>query len=204
MQLYTQKNGIHGKILRITCSRITFVKKLMLDRYPRLFSLLLSLLFFALIWVYVKEFPVLSNTMDVKTLLAGALITGLLIAVLIIALSFKKLAPLGRHIPELLFIGSVSLIFSPLFASLINRYPGTDELQSFEFVSETPFIASQYGVLKGEKPKPTGYRLKVRYEGREVTFKYKSQAYFPLTKPGEKILVPVRKGAFGFSVVMLK
>lgn len=204
MQLYTQKNGIHGKILRITCSRITFVKKLMLDRYPRLFSLLLSLLFFALIWVYVKEFPFLSNTMEVKSLLIGALISGLLIAALIIALSFKKLAPLGRHIPELLFIGSVSLIFSPLFASLINRNLGTDELLSLEFVSETPFLASQYGVLKGEKPKPTGYRLKVRYEGRETTFKYKSQAYFPLTKPGEKILVPVRKGVFGFSVVMLK
>ncbi|MFM7399436.1 MAG: hypothetical protein ACKO4W_00900 [Bacteroidota bacterium] len=176
----------------------------MLDRYPRLFSILLSLLFFALIWVYVKEFPFLTNTIEVKWLMAGSLTAGLLIAVLIIALSFKKLSPLGRHIPELLFIGSVSLIFSPLFASLLNRYPGTDELRSFEFVSETPFLASPYGVLKGEKPKPTGYRLKVRYQGRELSFRYKSQAYFPLTKPGEEILVPVRKGVLGFYVVLLK
>jgi hypothetical protein len=176
----------------------------MLDRYPRLFSVLLTLLFFALILVYVKEFPFFSNTIEVKWLLIGALIAGLLIAVLIVALSFKKLAPLGRHIPELLFIGSVSLIFSPLFASLLNRYPGTDELQSFEFVSETPFIASRYGILKDEKLKPTGYRLKVRYKGRELSFRYKTQAYFPVTRPGEEILVPVRRGIFGFSVVMLK
>ncbi|MFM8485736.1 MAG: hypothetical protein ACKOCH_05335, partial [Bacteroidota bacterium] len=81
----------------------------MLDRYPRLFSILLSLLFFALIWVYVKEFHFLTNTIEVKWLMAGSLTAGLLIAVLIIALSFKKLSPLGRHIPELLFIGSVSL-----------------------------------------------------------------------------------------------
>ncbi|MFM8372605.1 MAG: hypothetical protein ACKOCO_09480, partial [Bacteroidota bacterium] len=66
----------------------------MLDRYPRLFSILLSLLFFALIWVYVKEFPFLTNTIEVKWLLAGALTAGLLIAVLITALSFKKLSPL--------------------------------------------------------------------------------------------------------------
>jgi hypothetical protein len=180
----------------------------MLDRYPRLFSVLLTLLFFALILVYVKEFPFFSNTIEVKWLLIGALIAGLLIAVLIavliVALSFKKLAPLGRHIPELLFIGSVSLIFSPLFASLLNRYPGTDELQPFEFVSETPFIASRYGILKDEKLKPTGYRLKVRYKGRELSFRYKTQAYFPVTRPGEEILVPVRRGILGFSVVMLK
>jgi len=176
----------------------------MLDRYPRLFSVLLTLLFFALILVYVKEFPFFSNTIEVKWLLTGALIAGLLIAVLIVALSFKKLAPLGRHIPELLFIGSVSLIFSPLFASLLNRYPGTDELQSFEFVSETPFIASRYGILKDEKLKPTGYQLKVRYKGRELSFRYKTQAYFPVTRPGEEILVPVRRGILGFSVVMLK
>ncbi|MEN9416090.1 MAG: hypothetical protein RLZ62_2394 [Bacteroidota bacterium] len=176
----------------------------MLDRYPRLFSVLLTLLFFGLILMYVKEFPFFSNTIEVKWLLTGALIAGLLIAVLIVALSFKKLAPLGRHIPELLFIGSVSLIFSPLFASLLNRYPGTDELQSFEFVSETPFIASRYGILKDEKLKPTGYRLKVRYKGRELSFRYKTQAYFPVTRPGEEILVPVRKGILGFYVVMLK
>jgi hypothetical protein len=199
-----QKNGIQTKILRITSGRITFVKKLMLDRYPRLFSILLTLLFFALIWVYVKEFPILTNTIGVKWLLGGALTAGLLIASLVVALSFKKLSPPGRHIPELLFIGSVSLIFSPLFASLLNRYPGTDELRSFEFVSETPFLASQYGVLKGEKLKPSGYRLKVRYQGRELSFRYKSQAYFPLTKPGEEILVPVRKGIFGFCVVTLR
>ncbi|MFM8490221.1 MAG: hypothetical protein ACKOCH_28085, partial [Bacteroidota bacterium] len=66
------------------------------------------------------------------------------------------------------------------------------------------FLASPYGVLKGEKPKPTGYRLKVRYQGRELSFRYKSQAYFPLTKPGEEILVPVRKGVLGFYVVLLK
>lgn len=182
-----------------------FCKKThMLDRYPRLFSVLVTLFFFALIWVYVKEFPFLSNTIGVKWLLAGAFTAGLVTAILIIALSFKKLSPPGRHIPELLFIGSVSLIFSPLFASLLNRYPGTDELRSLEFVSETPFLASQYGVLKGEKLKPTGYRLKVRHQGREISFRYKSQAYFPLTKPGEEILVPVRKGIFGFDVVMLK
>ena len=176
----------------------------MIDRYPRLFSILLTLLFFALIWVYVREFPILTNTIGVKWLLAGALLAGLLVAVLIVILSFSKLKPLGRHIPELLFIGSVSIIFSPLFASIINRSMGPDELKSFEFVSETPFVASQYGLLEGEKPKPTGYRLKVKYEGREISFRYKSQAYFPLTKPGEEIMLPLHKGCFGFYTVMLK
>ncbi|HRI59140.1 MAG TPA: hypothetical protein PK228_05445, partial [Saprospiraceae bacterium] len=81
---------------------------------------------------------------------------------------------------------------------------GTTGNQSFEFVSETPYLASNYGVLKGEKLQPTGYYLMVKENGREIRFKYKLQSYYPLTKPGEKILLPVRKGLFGCRVILLQ
>ncbi|MFN0035993.1 MAG: hypothetical protein ACKVUS_13100 [Saprospiraceae bacterium] len=71
-------------------------------------------------------------------------------------------------------------------------------------MAETAYFASGYGILKGEKLKPTGWRLTVRQGRRERRLKYKSQAYYPLTKPGEEILLPVRRGIFGARVVLLK
>lgn len=96
-----------------------------------------------------------------------------------------------------------SVLFAPLFGSLLNRSLGESTTQSFDFVAETAYFASGYGILKGEKLSPTGWRLTVREGKTERRLKYKKQAYFPLTKPGDKILLPIRRGVFGVRVVEL-
>jgi hypothetical protein len=41
-------------------------------------------------------------------------------------------------------------------------------------------------------------------DGRLYAFHYKAQAYFPLTKPGETVLLPLRNGLLGFPVLQLQ
>ena len=170
----------------------------------RITAVLVVTAFFALIWLYVREFPILGNTMYMRILLLGAVTMGLLFASGITLLLRRRLRPWKRHLPELLSIATFSVLFMPLAISLINRSGGTLSHEPFEFVSESPYLAAQYGLLKGEKVKPTGYKLYVLKDDRLYTFQYKTQAYFPLTKPGETVLLPMRNGLLGFPVLQLR
>lgn len=170
----------------------------------RFFAFLAVLVFFCLIWLYVLEFAVLFNTIGAKSLVLGSMLVAALLAAGALWLGRERFTPWDRHVPEVLFVLIFSVLFAPLFGSLLNRALGKNENQSFEFVSETPYLASNYGVLKGEKLQPTGYYLTVKERGKELRFRYETQSYYPLTNPGETILLPVRTGLFGYRVVLLK
>ena len=174
------------------------------QRNPRLFAFLLTLGFFLLIWMYVREFPILSNSIGGRWLVLGSMLTGLLLSGGLIYRFRERFTPWDRHRPDVTFIVITCLFFAPLFGSWMNRAVGSTTFQSFDFVSETPFIASGYGMLKGEKIKPSGYHLLVQENGRQRRFKYKKQSYYPVTKPGEKIMLPIREGLFGVRVMLLR
>lgn len=159
---------------------------------------------FGLVWLYVREFAVLYNTIGAARLVAGSMVLAAVLIGFVLWRWRERFTPWERHLPETIFLVVFGLLFAPLFGSLLNRALGSDTHQSFEFVSEVPFLASNYGVLKGEEPRPSGYYLTVKEAGQYIEFKYKKQAYYPLTKPGEMILLPVRKGVFGFRVITLR
>ena len=167
-------------------------------------AMAVTVFFIGLLWLYVREFRIFSNTIGVKGLVWGAMAAGLLVAVGTLYYFRARFQPLNRHLTELALLVVLSVFFAPLFASWLNRAFGHQVEQSFEFVAERAYLASGYGILKGEALKPTGYYLDVRQNGQLYRFQYKSQAYFPLTRPGESILLPLRKGLFGVRVVELK
>ncbi|MDX1912515.1 MAG: hypothetical protein SFV22_13555 [Saprospiraceae bacterium] len=170
----------------------------------RLLAFFAVILFFLLMWVYVREFAVLYNTIGVGKLAGGSMMVVAGLLILAYLRRGDRFKPWQKHVPEIALIGIMGILFAPLLGSLFNRAYGDDKLQSFEFVAETAYFASGYGVLKGEKLQPSGWRLTIRDGGQIRTFKYKKQAYFPLTQPGENILLPVRKGLLGFRVVILQ
>lgn len=170
----------------------------------RVLAAALTLCLIGLVWLYTREFPVFMNTIGVKTLVLGAMGLGALLAGALIYGFRDRFTPWDRHVPEVALTLVFTMLFMPLFVSLINRAGGAQEHQPFEFISEMPYLSSNYGILKGEKIKPSGYRLTVRKNGRVYHFQYKQQEYFPLTKPGETVLLPVRKGWLGFGIVALK
>ncbi|MBL7802856.1 MAG: hypothetical protein JNL02_03910 [Saprospiraceae bacterium] len=162
------------------------------------------LVFFGLIALYVREFPVFSNTIDAGQLVVTGLIAGAVLAGGLLYALRRRLTPLANHVPELMTILVFTVLLGPLMLSLLNRLGGREEYLSFEFLAETPYLASNYGFLKGEKLQPTGYHLQVRENGRLLRFKYKTQAYYPNTQPGDPVLLPVRKGLLGYRVMTLR
>ncbi len=175
-----------------------------MNKYPRLFAFGFVLFFFLLILLYVKEFPVLSNTVDVKWLVFGSMLFSLCCSGLYLWWYQTKFKPWDRHLPEVFIIAVLPMVFSPLAGSLLNRTLGTTSTSSFEFVSEMPFMATGYGIMKGQKIQPTGYFLHVKEGTKMRRFRYKNQAYYPITKPGERVLLPTINGLFGFRVVKME
>lgn len=161
-------------------------------------------LFFGLIWVYVLEFPVFTNTVGVRVLVLGSMLAGAISAGIFSYALRARLRPWERHLPELLIILVFSILFAPLFGSLLNRAAGKTHYEPFLFVSEHAYVSAPYGLLAGEKTGISGYRLRVESAGRSYFFQYKKQRYFPLTKPGETVLLPMRKGWLGFRVMELR
>ena len=174
------------------------------DIRTRLLAVAAVVLFFAAIGLYVREFPVLFNTIGARVLVPGSIFTAIFVAGGILWYFRERFRPWERHLPEAIFALVFCPLFAPLAGSLLNRSIGKTAYEPFEFIAETPYFASGYGLLKGEKIKQSGYLLTVREKGRGLQFKYTRQACFPLTKPGETILLPVKKGLLGFRVVLLE
>lgn len=174
------------------------------ERYPRVFALLFTACLFALIWLYVREFPVLSNTIEIAQLLAGSLVAGLLVAGLIVWRYRRRFLPWSSHAPEVILIFVGCLIFSPLAGSRLNRAFGKTKYQSFVFVAEVPYVASAYGLVRFQKVQASGYHLLVRDNAGNYRFKYVTQSFFPNTRAGESILLPIRTGLFGVRIMMLQ
>ena len=174
------------------------------QRHPRRLALIVTIILFSLIGLLVREFPILSNTMGAGSLVIASMLTGLLLSSFAVWHFRERFKPWDRHFPDVALVLVPCIVFAPLFGSLLNRGLGKTTSQTFEFVSELPFYASGYGMLKGEKAKASGYHLQARQNGKQYRFKYKSQAYYPNTKPGEKIMLPVREGFFGANVMLLK
>jgi len=170
----------------------------------RLLALAAVLLFFVLVWLYTREFKVFTNTIGAGRFVLGAMIAGATVAASVLYVLRKRLTPWENHLPETFTIAVFAVLFAPLFAGLLNRAGSVREYRKFVFVSEMPYLSSGYGLLKGEKIKPSGYRLTVQEGERVYRFQYKKQEYFPLTKPGEVVELPVRKGLLGVRVVELE
>ena len=179
----------------------------MADQPPiriRLLAIAAVLLIFSIIWLYTREYPVLGNTIGVRWLIIGAALTGAGLGAGILYALRRHLTPWENHLPEVFNIVIFTILIMPLFASLLNRVGGKTEFQTFLFESELPYVSSGYGILKGEKIKPTGYVLRVKDGDRLLRVQYKHQAYFPLTQAGERIMLPVCQGLLGFRVMELR
>ena len=170
----------------------------------RLLALAGTALFVGLIALYVREFPVLSNTLGVQRLVLGAIAAGLALGGGLWYRWRARFSPAQNHTPEILSTLILPALFMPLFASLLNRAGGPVAHESFEFISEVPYIASKYGVLRGETLRPTGYYLTVAERGRQYRLRYSQQAFYPITHQGETVLLPVRRGLLGFRVVQFQ
>ncbi len=160
----------------------------------------------ALLGLYVREFPVFDNIIGVARLVFTAMAITVGCALFLLFLNRKRIAAMEDKLPLIFAVVIFPAIFAPLFGSLANRLGASEaDERSFIFQKEEQFRMSRFGFLKSlQKEPPTGYHLFVRDGEKKYRFRYKKQAYFPLTKPGEVVLLPVKTGLFGFPIVDLK
>lgn len=172
----------------------------------KLIAAIFVLVFLVLMGLYVREFPVFDNTIGVRTLVFGSLAVGLVLSIVLFILLKKRLSPLENHLPETVSIFVICLVFAPLFGSLFNRLGASEKAErSFFFEKETAFRISRFGCLAGlQNESPAGWHLFVNDGRKRFRFRYQKQPYFPITKPGELVLLPVKTGLFGFPIVDLK
>ena len=158
------------------------------------------------LWLYVREFRVFDNTIGIKNLALSSIGLAIAAAVLGLVSQRKRLVLLEDKLPIILSLLIFPALFAPLVGSLINRLGASDPGErSFVFQKETPFRMSRFGFLAMlQKEAPTGYHLFVADGGKNYRFTYQKQAYFPLTKPGEVVLLPVKTGLLGFCSLAVK
>lgn len=146
----------------------------------------------------------MSNTIHVGRLVLGSMISMLLLGGSLLWRFRERLQPWSRHVTEISLVLVFSTLFAPLFGSLLNRGLGEMGFETFEFIGETPYIATGYGFMKNTTVRPTGYYLEVQdRDGQRLRFRYKKQKYYPITQPGQSISLPVRRGLFGIRIVEL-
>lgn len=158
---------------------------------------------FGLIWLYTQEYAVFTNTLQAGRLVLGAVVAGVGLAAGVLFSLRHRLTPWANHVPEVLLVVVFLPLFTPLFASRLNRAGGSVSHRPFEFVAEVPYIASAYGWLRFRPVEATGYRLLVKKDGCLYRFQYKRQRYFPLSQPGDTVLLPIRRGLLGAEVMEL-
>ncbi|MDX2136269.1 MAG: hypothetical protein SFV52_15910 [Saprospiraceae bacterium] len=169
------------------------------------YALLSVLALFGVVVLYVREFDYFSNTIHAGRLVAGALVAGVCLSAGLLLAYRERFQPWEKHLPEALLIFFAITLVMPLVFSLLNRSYGTVQYESFQFLEEKPYYASAYGALKGERIEPSGYFLLVKNDkGGTHRFRYQQQAYFPLSRAGDTISLPMHKGLLRFERMVLK
>ncbi len=152
--------------------------------------------------LYVLEFQWFQNYLDLRPMLLGSLVVGILLGIFL-GFRFQKSSD---DLAEIMQIWSACVILPlflmPLFASLANRLFAKQAIEQIqvEFWEEKAYIQSRYGILKGEKLDKTGYFVFVVKDGEILRLQSKTPR-FPNAKKGDKVNLPLRKGLFGTDFV---
>lgn len=168
----------------------------------RFTSILIVLSLLCLITLYVLEFRWFDRTAGMRTLALYAMAAGALAG-----------AALGRHfatqagntvekVQLYVFFIVICSLFAPLFASLSNRLLSfsASRQEQVQFFQEQPYYASRSGPIKGEKVRPTGYYTFFYYRGQLRRIK-SGRPLFPDAKRGETVILPMKRGLWGFDVI---
>ena len=163
----------------------------------------LGLIFILLVVLYVFEFRVFDRTLEVKTLVIRSLLFGILPGAWLGYLFRRSGKDLTEKVQIYVFFILMSVLFMPLFGSLTNRMLSFRPVRTVqvELEGETPFYASRFGVIKGEKIEPTGFYTFFYYNGHLERLKSK-QALFPGKERGDQVDLDLRKGLWGYDLVV--
>ncbi|RMF26915.1 MAG: hypothetical protein D6765_08235 [Bacteroidetes bacterium] len=97
-------------------------------------------------------------------------------------------------------------LFGPLVGSLSNRLLSLSGVQQVEvtFFEAKGFYSDRFGILLGEKPEVERYHLFVLYDDRLERLETRKPQKLEGLERGEPLLLPLKKGLWGFEVFVEK
>lgn len=163
-----------------------------------------AMLFFGVIILYVIEFFYFDKTLRIGRLVGVAMLIAIVVGSYM-GYHFRKQAEdLTEQIQIYIFFIIACLIVMPLFANLSNRVLAFRpvEMKEVELVKVEPYFSSRYGLLKGESPEPSGYRVYFIYDNelKQVSVK---KLWFAEPEQARFITIPLQKGVWGFTFINL-
>ena len=155
-----------------------------------------------LIVLTVFEFPHFSNTLHVKSLVIISLLIGALIGAFLGWRFSRSVFDLLDKVKIILIMTVFCMIFMPTLASLSNRLFTNKPIieQPAQLVKLEEYRSDRFGHYLGQDPEPTGYFTTVVL-GNEL-FRIRSKKnIFAGAQRGDTLLVPIRKGLWGYSFI---
>ncbi|GEM_PF-2739603 len=163
-----------------------------------------GVLLVCLIACYVFEFWWMDNTIGVASLVVWSLVGGSLMGAALSWWLTRKLKD-GFERFKMVLLGAFLLgAFGPLGGSLSNRLlAGPVQARRVQVQRIEAFAQSRLGFFKGEQVKPEGYYLFVYDSETQVLERLRFRSLpRPLPKRGQYIQVLVRRGFWGYDVVL--
>lgn len=162
---------------------------------------LIVLAFVALPVLYTLEVDPLNRTLHGGRMVAIALVLGIVVGVLL-GYRFQKMTndAVGKIRSYAVSIILAALIF-PLFVSLSNRLLSFRAVQNVqvEFVEESPRYSSRFGAANGAVA--ANAYLTFFYKDQDLLRIQTRQSRFSGAKRGDLVILPIKKGLWGFDIV---
>jgi len=166
--------------------------------------MLFAFTLFGIIFLYANEFHYFSNTINVSRLVLASVLVGLVIGGYFI----YKYVPRFNDPFEKAIIILVLILFTagtmPLIASLSNRLFSFRQMKMEEVTlfQEEMYGESRFGILEGEGPPVDGFYLFFIRDNHLERIKTSDPNFRGLPK-GAKIKIPIKRGLWGFDIVLL-
>lgn len=111
----------------------------------------------------------------------------------------RKMTDNLDKVKAILLAVTTATMSMPLLISSSNRLLATaePEMVEVEFVTEQPFFASRFGVIEGEEIVISGYKIFFYLED-DLHWMTSRQTMFPQNKRGDKVLLELQSGFWGF------
>lgn len=168
----------------------------------RLKLLLLAVVLVAIPALYTFEINYLNRTLHAGRMMTVAFLIGLTIGILVGYRLQRKLADAVAKMRTYAACIILSALTLPLFVSLSNRllsFRSTQRIQ-VEFVEESPRFANRFGAFENAI-QPTSYST-FFYKNSELLKIQTSESLFPSAKRGDLVILPLKKGRWGFEFVV--
>ena len=178
-------------------------QKLSLKEYVLYGSIGLFLLWSVVLYVY--EFRQFEQLLNSRLFLITTASIGALIGM---GLSWKfqyKGSDLTDKVQIYVFFILIGAIFMPLWLSVANRVLafGAERIEKVEFWEQHAYYSSRGGLIKGEKPKPTGFYTFLFMDEAFIRLESKS-ALYPGKQRGDSVELYIKKGFLGMPYILQK